>query len=119
MTLVQYKAVNLFTCNGTRLLPGVNEIEEGVLKNLLLHPLFKFRVDNGIIKILEVPKEADGKTPLKELLKLIPGMYDKQLLEKIVQGDGRSAAIKAAREQLTKISGLTNDNQAEDDEHFN
>ena len=119
MTLVKYNAVNIFTCNATRLLPGVNEVEEGVLKSLLLHPLFKWRVDQGIISIFEVPKEADGKTPLKELLKHIPSMYDKKLLEKIVETDGRAQAVKAAKEQLAKISvPKPEDAQVEDDKHF-
>lgn len=103
MTLVKYNAVNLFTCKGIRLLPGVNDVEEGALKKLLLHPLFTWRVDQGIIEILEVPKEIDGKAPLKELLKHIPSMYDRELLQKIVDEDGRPAVVKAAKEQLKKV----------------
>lgn len=119
MTLVKYNAVNIFTCNGTKLLPGVNEVEEGVLKNLLLHKLFKWRVDQGIITIFEVPKEPDGKTPLKELLKHIPNMYDKSLLEKIVETDGRAQAVKAAKEQLIKISApKTEEKESDNDRHF-
>jgi len=119
MALVKYSGLNVLTCNGQRFLPGVNEVDAGVLKSLLQHPLFKARVDSGKITIFEVPKESDGKTPVKELLKHIPNMYDKQLLEKLVSTDGRAQVVKAAKEQLDKISvPKAEDAKKESDEHF-
>lgn len=119
MALVKYSGLNVLTCNGQRFLPGVNEVEAGVLKSLLQHPLFKSRVDSGKITIFEVPKEADGKTPVKDLLKHIPSIYDKPLLEKLVKEDGRAQVVKAAKEQLDKISIPKEEDKTKvSDEHF-
>ena len=42
MALVKYNGKNVYYCNFTsRLMPGINEIPEGELKALLLHPLFQ------------------------------------------------------------------------------
>jgi hypothetical protein len=119
MTLVKYNALNIFTCNGIRLLPGVNEVNEEVLKSLLVHPLFKWRVDQDIIHIFEVPKEVDGKMSLKDLLKHIPSIFDKELLSEIVKNDGRAPAVKAAKEQIAKISAEKKGDEATNVEHFN
>ena len=75
MALVRYNGKNVYYCNFTsRLMPGINEIPEGELKALLLHPLFQWRVEEGIVVIIpESPeKEADGKKTVKEMMKLIP-----------------------------------------------
>ena len=42
MALVRYNGKNVYYCNFTsRLMPGINEIPEGELKALLLHPLLQ------------------------------------------------------------------------------
>lgn len=104
MALVKYSGLNVYTCNDQRFLPGVNEIEGGVLKTLLLNPFFKARVESGKITIFDDLKEPDGKMPAKDILRHIPNMYDKALLEKLVASDGRPKVVEAAKEQLAKIS---------------
>jgi hypothetical protein len=121
MAFVKYSGLNILTCNGQRFLPGVNEVDGGVLKALLLHPLFKARVDSGKITIFEEPnKDSEGKMPIKELLRHIPNMYDKQLLEKLVATDGRAKVVEAAKEQLVKISVPKEEEKKKeaDEQHF-
>lgn len=75
MALVKHNGKNVYYCNFTsRLMPGINEIPEGELKALLLHPLFQHRVEEGIIVIIpeSSDKEADGKKSVKEMMKLFP-----------------------------------------------
>lgn len=120
MAFVKYSGLNILTCNGQRFLPGVNEVEGGVLKTLLQHPLFKARVAAGKITIFEEPnKDSDGKMPIKEILRHIPNMYDKPLLEKLISTDGRAKVVEAAKEQLIKVSVPQEEvKKKESDEHF-
>jgi hypothetical protein len=104
MALVKYSGLNVYTCNDQRFLPGVNEVEGGVLKTLLQNPLFKARVDTGTITIFDDPKDSDGKMSARDVLRHIPNMYDKKLLEKLITTDGRPKVVEAAKEQLAKIS---------------
>ena len=118
MALVKYNGKNVYYCNFTsRLMPGINEIPEGELKALLLHPLFQHRVEEGIIVIIpESPdKEADGKKSVKEMMKLIPQIYDHAYLSRIIDEDGREKVIDAAKKQLHKISHQA---EEEENEHF-
>ena len=99
MALVKYSGLNVYTCNDQRFLPGVNEVEGGVLKTLLQNPLFKARVDTGTITIFDDPKDSDGKMSARDVLRHIPNMYDKKLLEKLITTDGRPKVVEAAKEQ--------------------
>jgi hypothetical protein len=99
-------------------MPGINEIPEGELKTLLLHPLFKWRVEEGIIVVIpESPdKEPDGKKNVKEMQRLIPQIFDHDYLQKIIENDGRERVIEAAKKQLHKISHQAE--EEEKNEHF-
>lgn len=118
MALVKYNGKNVYSCNfTTRLMPGINEIPEGELKALLLHPLFKWRVSEGVIVIVaSSDKDVEEKKSVKEMTKLIPQIFDHAYLKRIVETDGREKIVAEAKKQLHKIS-----HQAEDEEkneHF-
>ena len=118
MALVRYNGKNVYYCNFTsRLMPGINEIPEGELKALLLHPLFQWRIEEGTIVIIpeSLEKEANGKKTVKEMMKLIPQIYDHAYLQRIIEGDGREKVVDAAKKQLHKISHQA---EAEENEHF-
>lgn len=63
MAFVRYNAKNVYYCLDVKLLPGVNEIEDARLKGVLKEPLFKARVDSGIIEIIEMKKAEKKKRP--------------------------------------------------------
>ncbi|CDZ81871.1 hypothetical protein BN1013_02407 [Candidatus Rubidus massiliensis] len=118
MALVKYNGKNVYYCNFTsRLMPGINEIPEGELKALLLHPLFQWRVEEGIVVIIpeSTEKEADGKKSIKEMMKFIPQIYDHAYLNRIIESDGRDKVVDAAKKQLHKISHQA---EEEENEHF-
>ncbi len=118
MALVKYNGKNVYYCNFTsRLMPGINEIPEGELKALLLHPLFQFRIEEGLIVILPESQdtEADGKKPVKEMMKLIPQIFDHAYLNRIIDSEDRDKVIDAAKKQLHKISHQA---EEEENEHF-
>lgn len=119
MALVKYNGKNVYYCNfTTRLMPGINEVSEGELKALLLHPIFQWRVEEGIVVIIpeSTEKEADGKKSIKEMLKFMPQIYDRDYLNRIIESDGRDKVLEAAKKQLNKISPQPE--KEEENEHF-
>jgi len=117
MALVRYNGKNILYYNfKTAIMPGINELDAGVLDAMRQHKIFKHHFDEGrLVVVEEDPKVEkplkDGKRAVQEMLKLIPEMFDKKLLEKIIKTDGRPAVISSAKEQLHKLTV-----QAEDEE---
>lgn len=105
MALVKYNAKNVYSCLDVRLLPGVNEVEDTLLKRVLNEPLFKYRVDKGIIQIVEPPKSKgkNKKNDDKQLVSLMPEVYDVKLLKKYIAESEDKEVVKAAKKQLSKI----------------
>jgi hypothetical protein len=125
MALVRYNNKNLLYFDfRVRLMPGVNEVSESDLKAMFKHPLFEHRFKEGILEVLESEeldnkgkskkKAKDGKDekrPAPEMLKLIPEIFDVELLKKIVKTDGREGVVKAAQDQLKKLSLAAEDEE--------
>ena len=126
MALVQYNGQNVLTCGlarggWVRLLPGINECDSTDLESILKVPVVAWRVEKGIIKVIDDGK-AQGKKPIEEIVAMIPKIVDKKLLNKIIRTDGRPAVIDAAKNQLSLIEVKAED-KAKDQEdgpmHFN
>lgn len=127
MALIQYHGINVITAgvagggDAVRIMPGVNQLDDDVLKKLKTHPSFAARVRDGKIQILDdVKTTKDGKTTVEEMLRLIPKMFDTKLLKKIMKEDGRSEVVEAARDQMAVIMGTKKpeENQGTENEHF-
>lgn len=113
MALVKYNAKNVYSCLSVRLIPGVNEVEDSLLLRVLNEPLFKYRVDKGIIELLDKPKSSakESKKEVKEseekhLVSLIPDVYDVKLLKKYIEESKDNSVVKAAKKQLNKIESV-------------
>ena len=112
MTFVKYNAKNVYTCLKVQLLPGVNEVEGEALRLALEHPLFKARIDDGIIEIIEEKKvvrlEGEEKQVEKEniLISLMPSIYDVKLLKKYIKKNKDPKVVEAANLQLDKIKAV-------------
>lgn len=104
MVLVKYNAKNVYYCGALRLIPGVNEVAELSLISVQSHPLFKHRVDNGTIEILDKPK---GKKKNNDaiLIKLMPEVYDVKLLKKYMESENVNIA-SSAKKQFERIESV-------------
>lgn len=104
MVLVKYNAKNVYYCGALRLIPGVNEVAELSLIAVQSHPLFKHRVDSGIIEILD---EVKGKKKNNEamLVRLMPEVYDVKLLKKYMKSGNASVAC-SAKKQFERIESV-------------
>ena len=118
MSIVRYNGKNILYFNfTTRIFPGVNELEKGVLDSLLKHSGFKPRFEKGILVIIEPDEKApekgknESKRSIDEMLKLIPDIFDVKLLERIVKSDGRSKVVNEAKKQLYKLSVKAEDEE--------
>lgn len=100
-----------------RLMPGINEIEEEILKVIKNYPLFQSRVNKGLVQIMHENIGKDGKRTLEEMLSYIPKIFDTKLLKKIIETDGRDKVTKAASDQLDKIKNPARRDENQD-EHF-
>jgi len=117
MAIVKYNAKNVYTCLSLRLIPGVNQVEDALLERVLNEPLFKYRVDKGIIQIVEQAK-AKGKgkgkkTDDKQLVSLMPEVYDVKLLKKYISESEDKEVVKAAKKQLSKIESVEVEEEVE------
>lgn len=126
MALVQYNGQNVLTCGlarggWVRFLPGINECDSAELEMVLQLPVVQWRVDKGILKVLDDGK-SQGKKSVEEMIAMIPKIVDKKLLNKIMKTDGRPAVIEAAKNQLSLIE-VKVEEKAKDQEdgpmHFN
>lgn len=67
--IVHYAEARPLICEGVRLIPGKNDVKEAVLKKLLLNPLFRYRIDKGLIivpKMDELIEAAESESLSKE-----------------------------------------------------
>lgn len=126
MALVQYNGQNVLTCGlarggWVRFLPGINECDANDLEAILKVPVVAWRVEQGIIKVLDDGK-SQGKKSVEEMIAMIPKIVDKKLLNKITKTDGRPAVIEAAKNQLSLIEVKVEDKAKDQDDgpmHFN
>ena len=123
MALVKYNGKNVlgvaFQSGISRIMPGVNDIQDDVLNKMKTHPLFQTRVNNGIIQILQDSIGKDGKRTVEDMLTHIPNIFDVKLLKKLIESDGRAPVVKAAQLQLDTIKNPAKVKaEQEDDEHF-
>jgi len=114
MALVKYNGKNTYRCSGITLKSNVNEVDDNLLEDALKHPLFKYRIEEGIIVILEhkikndlefenSEKESEFKNTEKDLVDLIPNIYDKELLIRYISESEDKRIVKASKKQLKKI----------------
>lgn len=108
MTKVNYKAANIYTCEGVRLLPGINVIPEGKAEAFLANPGVQARIDIGTIEVMG-KGASDAPPTAKELIEEIGQTYDVAALKRIVETDERTTVRKAAEEQLALIDATGGD----------
>lgn len=106
MALVKYNAKNVYSCLNVRLIPGVNQVEDEHLRLALAEPLFMHRVENGIIVVIEHKEDKNKKDDSKQLLKLIPEIYDVKLLRKYIAKHENPDVVSCAKKQLKKIEDV-------------
>ncbi len=103
-------------------MPGINEVDANDLETIMKLPSVKAREEKGLIKVIDDGKSA-GKKSVEETVAMIPKIFDKKLLNKIIKTDGRPAVIEAAKNQLSLIEVKADDKaKGQDDEqpmHFN
>lgn len=125
--LVQYTGNNVLSCGlarggFVRILPGITEMDANDLENILKLPSVAARVEKGVLKVIDDGKSA-GKKSVEETIAMIPKIFDKKLLNKLIKTDGRPAVIEAAKNQLSLIEVKAEDKaKGQDDEqpmHFN
>lgn len=126
MALIRYNGKNILYYNfKLAIMPGVNELKVGVLERMLKHSGFKHRFESGVLQVIEDDpknephsKELNRKGNNKfydEMLKLIPEMFDKKLLERIIKTENRAPIVEAAKSQLYKISIKAEDEEKSKD----
>ena len=125
MALIQYTGLNVLSC-GTpkgdfiRILPGINEIDDKDLQSILQLPSIIARQTKGVLKIISQGKKE--KESQEDILDMIPKIFDKKLLNKLIKTDTRPQVIDAAKAQLDLIQAKKEVKEVENDEqpqHFN
>lgn len=121
MALLSYTGKNVlgvFLGGGehVRLLPGVNEVEDGKLSEMKANPIFGAWLKMGKVQIMMDAKGKDGKRSVEDMLSYIPKIMDLKLLKKIVDTDGRDLVILSAKDQIEMIKNPAK--KADDSEHF-
>lgn len=103
MALVKYNAKNVYHINGMRLIPGYNEIADTQLESAISNPLFKYRVDKGIIEIDKGKAKKGGRPSLKQVLDMMPEIYDVPTLKKYIETSKSNEIVESAKNQLSRI----------------
>lgn len=129
MALVQYNGNNILTCGlakggFVRILPGINECTFQELEEIKNLPTVAYRIEKGILTIIDGGKADIKENPEKEMLAMMEKVYDKRLLKKIIRTESRANVVKAAEKQLALIEAKAEDKEkssGEDDGqlHFN
>jgi len=104
MALVRYNGKNIYSCEGVTLLPGINKIEGGKLESVLKNPFFLLRVEKGIIVIIKEYKRP--KLENRQLVELMPEIYDVKLLKKYIETNEDEEVVESAKKQLEIISNV-------------
>lgn len=113
MALVKYNAKNVYHINGIRLIPGYNEIADNLLNSAISNPLFKYRVDKGIIEINQQDKKKAGRPSVKQVVEMMPDVYDVPTLKRYIESSKSSEIVESAQKQLKRIeeAGASKDEQ--------
>ena len=106
MVGLMYNAKNVYSCCGIRLLPGFNEVEDGLLKTALNVPLFKWRIEQGIIQIIKSEKQKAGRKSYDQMIELMPKVFDVKLLKRYIKENKNEKLVQAAEKQLEKIKNV-------------
>lgn len=124
--LIQYNGNNVLNCGlikggFLRILPGINSCDAKELEEVLKLRSVKARVDSGLLKIIDDGKSNAGKKSVEELVSMMPKIFDKKLLAKIIRTDGRAPVTDAAKAQLALIEVKAEEKDKEDVStmHFN
>jgi hypothetical protein len=115
---VNMLTVHFGDCEPCQFLPGINQVTDTQLKNLLQHPLVKNLIKDGKLVVLNESKNKEGRQDLNEMLSYIPKIFDKKLLKKIIKEEDRVPVLEAAKNQLETISVPKAKEAEPENEHF-
>lgn len=122
---ILYKGTNPLFIGSKKLMQGEHFIEKELFKSLMRNEAFNWRVENGVISILEEDFEEEevkgfeesNKTSLQEDIeeyipiaynegfKVISESTDRDFLQKIINFDTRERLVSKAKERLQKLEG--------------
>lgn len=100
--IVRNNTLRLYTIADVRLMPGVNIVTEAQCAALKAHPIFAHKVENDLMEV----EEESGGTSAKELVALMPEIFDVARLRELAD-DPRKSVAAAARKQLDAIDEAT------------
>ncbi len=111
--IVHYSDARPLICEGVRLIPGKNDVKEAVVKKLLLNPLFRYRIDKGLIivpKMQELLEAAESEAMAKEKIdpdqvkiNKIENHISQEAIQQMTKKEKSSKVIEAAEEKLEKL----------------
>ena len=93
---IKLNTETLYTCNGVRLMPGINVVPDEKGEAMLGVKAFKHRVDQGIIEVLS-SKRVTAKD--------VAEMYDAKELERLAD-EGTKAVKESAIKRLDELQQL-------------
>ena len=106
-----------------QIIPGNNEIEKATWTKFKAHPAVKKLIENGDLLEVGGPEKDNKKSSkgleaysIPEAKKIIAETYDKALLEKWAEEDGRGAIGTAVKKQLEKMAEATKPEKEESGE---
>lgn len=107
------------SCTRVVLIPGINQIDDEIIRKIKEHPHVKQRVKDDQLQFLS-PTKLDKKNneSKEDMLNYIPKIFDTKLLKKLIKEDPREIVVAAAKDQLDKILNPATEDNKGSDEHF-
>lgn len=93
---IKLNTETLYTCNGVRLMPGINVVSDEEGERMQKVKAFKHRMDKGIIEVLS-SKRVTAKD--------VAEMYDAKELERLAN-EGTKAVKEAAAQRIAELQEL-------------
>ena len=108
--IITYNGLNALICEGVRLIPGQNNIKDEQVFKLLRNPLFRYRVEKGLIEIPNVQnfltdelQEAVSKDEERKKITTIDNSVSTDCIKKMIKKEKNSKVIDAAHEKIESL----------------
>lgn len=135
---VYYSGKNVYSAEGLRFVPGINEVSYELWQKAQRNKLFVKRIEDGILKVQSIPNHSKGPTSAdlieeqseesyslsglntQQAGELISKTFDTDLLKSWEEQEERKGVLKLISERIDEIeSSLSPKDEKDSDEQVN
>ena len=105
--IVNYKGLNVYSCEEIRLFPGNNNVPKTAFEKALKNKYFAHRVEVGTIEVVDDDSPFSSKS-VQQCKRIVKETFDIGKLNKMLSEESRDSIKKALEDQIKMIEAYGN-----------